>query len=505
MANRGETNDITERLPAEAGCLYHYVVNVPNNFGTVVVGNNNIVNQNECTASTTLIVVLSEATALDDQNTDTRQQSRDHCAQCLCERSSPNHNGEAATRWESIPNEKNQQQCRNYKRERSRKDDKHVHEVSKFIRKKKNDHKRMKRQRRDSRCSTESSAALDENTRDATLNELAHEIDFSDSFYRGLQNFHSCSMKLHPLRDNGQWNEFYRVTQQLLDQHPADLILKSIILLEKSVALNYQKELERSEDMLNDAAKVIARIRSSDRRLLEGLSNCYFAALYRRKKTMLGKTEKCLKLASKCVDGFPSSCLPVAILLYEKGCYKRDFAAIGSKKEPAITEAKELMQQCVDVCVRLDSKQVYVGKLHFAIAKKANINVQCETSTSRNETIDKNSLVQAGESLDTLQNEDYSKMVVSKGAKIQQLKATVDLYYRIEKFPEAEKIAQEGLEIAKKLRFNLEKQPFEERLTDIRRKMTETSCSETFRESQETFDTSSGSLSSKNSSENENV
>lgn len=496
-------NDITEGLPTTAGCSYQYVVNVSNNSGTVIVGNNNVVNQNESTASTTLVVVLSEATPLDDETTDTRQQSYDHCAQCLCERSSTNDNGAAPATWESTPNVNNQQHRQNYKRGR-RKDDKYVHEVSEFIRKKKNDHKRMKRQRRDSRCSTESSAALDEDTRDTTLSELALEVHGSDSFDRGLQKFHYCSMVLHPLRDNGRWDEFYRVTQQLLDQVPGDLILESIILLEKSVALNYQKELERSEDILNDAVKDIAQISGSVRRLLEALSNCYFAGLYRRKKIMLGKTEKCLQLASKYVSSFPSSCLPVAILRYEEGCYKRDFAAIGSKKEPAMTEAKVLMQQCVDVCVRLDPKQVYVGKLHFAIAKKANINLQCDTSASRNETIDKNSLVEAGESLDTLHNEDYSKMVVSQGAKIQQMKATVDLYYRIEKFPEAEKIAQEGLEIAQKLSFNLEKQPFQERLTDIRRKMTETLCNETFRDSQEIID-SSGSLSSKTSSENENV
>ena len=501
MANQSGTNDITEGLPTTAGCSYQYVVNVSNNSGTVIVGDNNVVNQNESAASTTFVVVLSEATPLDDET----QQSHDHCAQCLCERSSTNDDGVAAT-WESTPNVNKQQHRQNYKRGK-RKDDKHVHEVSEYIRKKKNDHKRMKRQRRDSRCSTESSAALDEGTRDTTLNELALEVDGSDSFYRGLQKFHSCSLVLHPLRDNGRWDEFYRATQQLLDQAPGDLILKSIILLEKSVALNYQKELEPSEDMLNDAVKDIAQISGSVRRLLEVLCNCYFAGLYRRKRIMLGETEKCLQLASKYVSGFPSSCLPVAILLYEGGCYKRDFAAIGSKKEPAMTEAKELMQQCVDVCVRLDPKQVYAGKLHFAIAKKANINLQCETSASRNELIDKSSLVEAGESLDTLQNEDYSKMVVSKGAKIQQMKATVDLYYRIEKFPEAEKIAQEGLEIVEKLNFNLEKQPFQERLTDIRRKMTETMCNGTFRDSQEIIDSSSGSLSSKNSSnsENENV
>ena len=574
MADLTEENNIllTERLPKTNCCSNQYVVNIVNNYGTVINGDNTVINSS-APNSASLLPFRNERMSQSDENSATRSKSN-HFVPCSRGRRSPatwemkpsasnlqhrrdyergkrkdvnkygtvingdntvinssapnsaslvpfrneripqsdenfetrspsNHfvpcsrGRQSAATWETKPSANNLQHRRDYKRGK-RKDDNHVNEVSEFMRKKKNDRRRMKRQKRNSRQSSPSS---DDDIRDSTFNELAALDSDGSGLQQGLQTFHSCSKLLHPLRDNGRWADFDRVAQELLDKAAGDLTCRIIICLEKSVALSYQKEIERSEDMINNAVTEIDKTSGSDRCLLEVLSNCYLAGLHRRKKE-IGTTQHYLEIAGKFASGFPC-CLPVAILLYEKGSFERDFAAqlLGSKKEPSITEAKRLMQSCVDLCHRLDHEQVYVGKEHFAVSKLAIINLHCETSTSRNETIDQSSIEEAGKYLDTLQTDSYSNTEL-QGAKIQRLKAKVDFYYRIDKFREAEKYAQEALEMAERLGFNLEKTPLNERLTDISRKIMETSSSETFRESPEIIDSSSGSLSSRNNSPN---
>ena len=351
--------------------------------------------------------------------------------------------------------------------------------------------KRFKNQQPDSRLSTPSSD-VDVGVSPASI-KLSLDSN-STSFQQGLQSFHRLCAYLHPSRDNGRWSEFDVRAQQLLDQAGISLTDQIIIDLEKSVALCYQKKLDESEDLINDAEKRFPQTSGSIRRLLEMLSNCYRAGLYRRRKRFGQKRQQWLHAAETLAYGFPP-CLPVGILLYEEGTCKRDVASIltGPSKDAAIGEAKELMQRCIDLCCHLDHQEhIYVRKQHVAVSKMAIMNLHCETSVSRSRQIGSSNVVEAGRLLDTLQS-DYYRQTEVQGSKIQRLIANVDLFYRTEKFSEAEKVAQEALEIAKKLEFNLDVMPLEDRLTDIRRKITESSSSETYREIPRIIDSCSGS------------
>ena len=456
-----------------------YVANIYNNSGTVVLGNNNIVNV--CTSPPSAVSRLGRErdaqfsnarTTENDATTDIRPRS-----------------------YDCVPF------YRDCKRAERRKEDSLVCEVSEFVRQKKRDRMRMKRQKRNSRSSTSNS---DDETPGSALNaELALESGNNSSFEQGLRSFHFYSKRLHPLRDNGRWADFDRVAQELLNQTGGDLTCQILICLEKGVSLSYEKKLEEAEEMLNDEVCNIAQTGGSIRLLLEVLSNCYLAQLYRRRK-MLGKTDECLNNAKKISSGFPP-CLAVAILLYEDCSYKRDFAAMlhGSGKELAIAKAKKDMQCCVDLCCRLDREEVYVRKQHFAVSKIASMDLQCETSASRKENINSGNIEEAGKRLQTLRNDDIYCKNEAQGARIQRLKAEGDLYFRIDKFSKAEKIAKKALAIAERLGFNLEIKPLEDRLNDIRQKMTESSepsrC-EIYRHIPRATDSSSGSPSSKNNS-----
>ena len=354
-------------------------------------------------------------------------------------------------------------------------------EVSEHRRRKRCDRRRLKRlQRNDSSRST--SPTTDEDSRNAcTLHDIALESEIVN-FQQALQVFRSCITPLHPLRDDGLWNEFERTAEKLLGEAAGDMTRRIIISLERSVVLSIKKELERSEEMINSAASEISQTSGSIRLLLEVLSKCYMAGTYRRRK-MLGNAEECLKIAKKVASGFPP-CLAVAILLYEEGSWQRDFASLltGSRNEPAsdktTEKAKQLMQCCIEMCCRLD-REVYVRKQNFAVCKMALIDLRCESSVSRRKSISLKSIEEAKKSLDTLQSDYYSQREV-QSAKIQRLIAKVDFNYRLEKYEEAEKVGQEALKMAKKLEYNLDVIPLEERLLDIHEKMSP-SNSEVFR------------------------
>ena len=356
-------------------------------------------------------------------------------------------------------------------------------------RKKPNDPKGRKRNPRFS------SSSSHEDFGETKIKELAFQSD-SPNLEQALQYFSECTTHLHPLRDNGQWDNFERVAQDLLETNANDLPYHSIIQLEKSLVLILQGRLEESENLINDAMENIPQTSGAIRLLLEVLSNCYLGQLNRRRK-MFGKVERCLQKAKEISARFPPS-LPLTILLYEEGGYLRDFAATiqGSKKELAVVKAKEVTKRCVDLCCRLDREQkLYTRKQHIAISRMVITNLNCETQVSRSKRIPKKKIEEAKKLLETLEN-DYFNQTETQGAKIQRLMATVDLQYRLGNLVEAATIAQEALEVAKRLEFNLDVMPLEERLGEIYQKIIESSGSKTFREIPNIIDSSS--CSSKN-------
>ena len=400
---------------------------------------------------------------------------------------------------ESLARDECSQPLRTEYKRGKRKEDSLVCEVSDFLRRRgeKDERKRAKRGKRDSSFSTSSSD--EELSNVSTFKELTPESESDVNLEKGLRLFNYCSKRLHPLRDDGRWTDFDCVAQKLLDLAGGNLTCQIIISLEKSLPLSYQNRLEESENMLNEAVEKIAQIRGSVRPLLEMLSKCYLAAIYRRRK-ILGKTVKYLNEAKKISFRFPSG-LPIAILLYEEGSYKRDSAALssGAQKKNAIREAKDLLQSCADLCCRLDGQDLYARKQHFALSKIAIMNLQCETRGTRKEKIQTTNYEEALQSLETLRSDCYCKKE-AKTARIQRLKAEVDMYYRIEKLTKAERKALKALELVDSLEFYLERKPLQERLQDIRRTMAESSkpsSRKKYRESHRTAESSSDSLSSR--------
>ena len=408
------------------------------------------------------------------------------------------HTGFELTSEQYLPNENTLEdgvqistdlRARQHFKSQKRKKESLVDHVSDSLRNKKNERKRAKRRKQNSRVSTTSS---DEETQTSTLNKIALTDENGPSLEQALTSFHLYSKRLHLLRDNGRWEDFAFAIKNLLDQNVGNLPCQIITLLEESVALSYQNKLEESEKVMNEAKRRFSETSGPFRRFCEVLSNSYDAGLYRRQKK-LGKSKECLDAARKLSAGFPS-CLAIAILLYEEGSYKRDFAYTvlrGSGRKFTINEARDLMQKCADVFCCLDPEEVHVGKRDFAVCRRARMNLRSETGTSRVE--------ETGKQLENLRNDENYCKRESLGAKIQRLTAEADFYCYKRKFPEAKEKAEEALEIAKARQFNLERKPLQEMMMNIQSNMTASNPG-IYRQTPTAISSCTGSSSSDNNS-----
>lgn len=335
-----------------------------------------------------------------------------------------------------------------------------VDHVSDSLRSKKIKRKRLERHERNSRFSTSS----DEDTLTSMLNKLALTDENGLSLEQALTSFHLYSKRLHLLRDNGRWEDFASAIKELLDQNVGNEPGQIMIRLEESVALSYQNKLDESDEVIKKARRTFEQTNGAFRRFCEVVSNCYYAALYRR-QGKLDKSKECLEKARKLSAGFPS-CLVTAILLYEEASCTRDFAYMlhGSGRKFTINEARDLMQKCADLFCCLDPEEVHAGKRDFAVCRIVRMNLRSETGTSRIE--------ETGKQLENLRNDENYCKRESLGAKIQRLTAEADFYCYKGKFPEAKEKAEKALKIAETRQFNLERKPLQEMMMNIQSKMT---------------------------------
>ena len=455
-------------------------VNIVNN-GTLVIGDNTNVNFGD----NTKVNVFTNPTA-------TSSHSSGLNGETARERL---HMGFELTSEQYLPNENTLEDgvqistdlhARQYFNSQKRKKESLVDHVSDSLRNKKNEGKRAKRRKQNSRFTTTSS---DEETQTSTLNKIALTDENGPSLEEALTSFHLYSKRLHLLRDNGRWEDFAFAIKDLLDQNVGNLPCQIITLLEESVALSYQNKLEEAEKAMNEAKRRFSETSGPFRRFCEVLSNSYDAGLYRRQKK-LGKSKECLDAARKLSAGFPS-CLVIAILLYEEGSYKRDFAYTvlrGWGRKFTINEARDLMQKCADLVCCLDPEEVHVGKRDFAVCRMARMNLRGETSR----------IEETGKQLENLRNDENYCKRESLGAKIQRLTAEADFYCYKGKFPEAKEKAEEASEIAKARQFNLERKPLQEMMMNIQSNMT--ASNPEYRQTPSVISSYSGSSSSDNNS-----
>ena len=139
-------------------------------------------------------------------------------------------------------------------------------------------------------CKLSSKNISDESDEDSYYSRCGPEIFPSVSgerdcaFEKSMKRFHIILNKLHHLRDNGNFDDFTSIVDGMLMNSKGDVELELLILLEKSVIVSDQNDLENSETMVLEA---LSKLKNSEAKVemrdyLLTMAQVYLNAIYRR-------------------------------------------------------------------------------------------------------------------------------------------------------------------------------------------------------------------------------
>ena len=115
-----------------------------------------------------------------------------------------------------------------------------------------------------------------------------------------MKRFHIILNRLHPLRDRGNFKDFTSIADSILINSKGDLEVELLILLEKSVVLSYQNDLENAEVMV---LEVLSKLKNSEaqvemRDYLVSMAHIYLTGTYRRQYKH-GKADSTIAVAEQ--------------------------------------------------------------------------------------------------------------------------------------------------------------------------------------------------------------
>ena len=132
-------------------------------------------------------------------------------------------------------------------------------------------------------------------------------------------------------------------------------------------------------------------------------------------------------------------------------------------------QSKDLMKQCIDLCIELDDDSIYIKKHHFGLLKLALLDLNCRTRPAREQPISSKSIADAKNCLETV-HEKYQN-IMSEAQMIQFLVAKSDLNYRLGYLQPAQRDASQALSLAETCGFSLEVTAIRERQEDMDKKI----------------------------------
>lgn len=299
------------------------------------------------------------------------------------------------------------------------------------------------------------------------------------AFEKSMKRFHIILNRLHPLRDSGNFKEFTSVADSMLMNSKDDLELELLILLEKSVVVSYQNDLESAEVMV---LEVLSKLKNSDaqvgmRDYLVSMAHIYLTGTYRRQYKH-GKADSTIAVAEQVSPKSQNetSRFVKALILYDMASnltiYINSVPLHLSARKMLVEQSKHYMKQCIDLSIELDGGSLYIKKHHFGLLKLASLDLNCGTRAAREQLTSDKCIADAQTCLRAVQENYEDEM--SEAQKIQFLGAKSDLNYRLGDLEAAQSEASQALSLAETLGFNLEIIPIREKLEDISKLITST-------------------------------
>lgn len=301
--------------------------------------------------------------------------------------------------------------------------------------------------------------------------------------------------KLHPLRDEGSWNKFDSESAILKIANRGDRELEMLLLMEKSVIVSYQSDLEEAETMLlevlknvNTETKVTA---ATHYHFLVSMIHVHLCGFYRRQNE-LEKAESSIAIAEQNSRNLKSRYLK-ALILYEMASNQTKIISTLSMtaggREKRVSLARNYMKKCISLSADLDGCDVYLKKHHFGLLKLALMALNCRTETARRQEISIECIGEGKNCLKTV--EERYKDEMSQAQLIQFRVAKADLHWRQNNLLDAEMSVVHALYLAEENGFTLEINGIKERLDDIKSRLRskKTTCMQALEISEENADT----------------
>ena len=299
------------------------------------------------------------------------------------------------------------------------------------------------------------------------------------AFEKSMKRFHIILNRLHCLRDSGNFEDFTSIADGMLMNSKGDLELELLILLEKSVIVSDQNDLENAEAMVLEA---LSKLKDSEAKVkmrdyLLTMAHVYLNAIYRRQYKH-GKAASTIAVAKQVLPKSQNETTGFvkAQILYEMASnltiYINSVPLRLSVRKKLVEQSKHYMRQCIDLSIELDGGNVYIKEHQFGLLKLASLDLNCDTRAAREQITSDKCIADAQTYLREVQEKCKDEM--SERLKIQFLRAKSDLNYRLGEFKTAQSEASQALSLAETLGFNLEIIPIRERLEDISKLITST-------------------------------
>lgn len=281
---------------------------------------------------------------------------------------------------------------------------------------------------------------------------------------------------LHPLRDDGKWEQFEDKLNEFRSQYSSDPQWDILLTLEQaqqmcyhSTDTNLQQAAQMVYSTLKEMPKRLGDCDLSIKLLIEGRAFCYLASIYRHQNNnLLGKANECIdKALARLKDTV--FLYDQAIVHYEKASIMLDFDKSNTKT------ISECLDKCTEICQQLQKKWEFVKKGRYAMYKKVIWLLNSNTKGGRKRRISDENLREAKRYLDELESESQVRQDVPISEQLQCLLASSDQAFRSGLFHEADEAIQKAIELA--TRHGFDEEPALRRLKDIDSMIAKTTLS----------------------------
>ena len=274
--------------------------------------------------------------------------------------------------------------------------------------------------------------------------------------------------QLQSLRNDGKWEDFDKLSWDLLQNFP-DTDIQITIKLEQGMAALYKSsrnDFESAVHFFDESFKLMSQAKNVE--LLAGRGYGYRAGIARRLKN-LGDAVSFMQLAEQNSHKCSHSLLDRSYIAYEKASVLLNFIGLAPQKSlQQVREAVDNLERCIDMCNQLekDNNDLHIQRHHFAFIKIAMLLLDCGTDAARERVLTEDFIAKGEERLMTLKTKYWTE--AAESVEIQFYLASSDLEYRKRNYREAERFANLAKDKAENFGFNTEISQAEERLHHIR-------------------------------------